>query len=100
MCGCLSNKTSSNNRTVQSTKLHSMQEVNRVTINCFTTYEEIRDLDLKVLKLLKNNNDSFLKELNRQLIFWFRNINNECPPEEDFNLIKEYIEDEYTKHNT
>lgn len=101
MCGCMSNVTTSKNTSTTVNKISVSTTTTtplKSSINCDITYEEIRDLDLKVLQILRKEKDDFLMQINRQLIYWFRNINNECPNLEEYNIIKQYVENEYTKY--
>lgn len=101
MCGCLNNSTMSKSNTttkVSSTQKTSTNTILKKTVECSITYEEIRDLDLKVIQILRVHKDELLTEINRQLIYWFRNINQECPDLQEYETLKAYVENEYTKY--
>ena len=106
MCGCLNNNTSSvlnSDRTVKnknSRVITTKTNPNLEVLNCDVTYEDLRDTDLKAIAILKINKDSLINEANKKLIFWIRNLKNECPNVNDFNILKEFIENEYTKYKT
>lgn len=97
MCGCLNRNNSNSNKTISRTKnINNSGE--SLFIDCDITYKELSSLDLKVLEMLRaDNNNSLLKEINNKLLFWLRNIRNTCPNLGEFNTLKNYIEDEYTK---
>lgn len=106
MCGCL-NKTSSpivsSNRVStnkNSRTIVTQTNPNLEVLNCEVTYENLKDTDLKAIAILKINKDSLINEANRRLIFWIRNLKNECPDVNEFNILKEFIDNEYTKYQT
>ena len=107
MCGCL-NKNNSNtvvnsNRNIQSKNarvISTETNPNLEVLNCEITYENLRDTDLKAIAILRINKDSLVNDANKKLIFWIRNLKNECPNVDEFNILKDFIENEYTKYNT
>ena len=98
MCGCLGNKSSvssgnySKNKTT--TTIKSKEKV------CMDLYSELKNLDFKVVQILEKNNDSLLKQANKQLRMWIRNLDKTCPPEYERQVLTQFIEDEFTKYNT
>lgn len=100
MCGCLgSNRkstVSSSNRVTNSSTSSNTSSVSIVT-GCRSRYNELAGLNIKVIELLKKDTlDTIYKEANTQLRIWIRNLGVECPPSEDYEPLREYIENEYT----
>jgi len=84
MCGCTGNV--SNNQDV----------VNRKTSlsKCPELYETLRSIDLRVINLLNINNSDILRETNRQLRIWMRNLNKYCPSQEEIEILEQFVNNE------
>lgn len=96
MCGCLSNKTSSNSKVINKTKL-STNSIEKISV-CSDRYKELLDLDVKIITLLRKIKDDILTASSLNIRKWIRNLDRECPDEDELNIIKEYTENEYTKY--
>ncbi|MCA9749283.1 MAG: hypothetical protein KC414_09260 [Romboutsia sp.] len=95
MCGCLSKKNVTKNRAIKSSTISTRRD-----IGCMNMYEELKNIDLVIIKILKENKDSILIQANKQLRKWINNLNIKCPNEYEINVIKEYINNEYSEYNT
>lgn len=94
MCGCLGRKKDS-----KINKRRTVADKSKEPV-CMDMYEELRELDLKVISLLKVTDDSILKQSNKQLRKWITDLKINCPDEYEYVTLKQYIEDEYSKYNT
>lgn len=94
MCGCLSRK---NGKRRLSSRTTSTVKVDN---SCKEMYEELSNLDLVIIKILKDLKDNILVEANKKIRIWIRDLDKGCPDEYGFNTIKQYIENEYPKYNT
>lgn len=65
---------------------------------CDYLFTELTNLDLKILDLYKANKDANLLGVNKTLRTWITNLSRECPPTDELNVIRYFIEDEYPKH--
>ncbi len=100
MCGCLTSVTES---LVDTTGFSS--KVSTVTATrqpCSTdTYNILVDLNSKVLEMFKADyNKQMMLETNSLLSNWIGNIKKSCPEEDELNIVKTFIEDEYTEFNS
>ena len=94
MCGCGGSikRTSGSTRNRVTTSSSST-----VVTGCRSMYNELADLDIKIIALLKlDSTDTIYRESNTQVRVWIRNLGVECPPGEEYQTLKEYIENEYT----
>ena len=66
---------------------------------CGYMYNELLELDLKAIELLKDHSDSILTQMSAQLRTWIRNLKNECPESNELEIITEYINNEYSEYN-
>ena len=99
MCKCLSKISTSSNKSTTYTKSTSTQKTEPISV-CGYMYNELLQLGLLVLKILKETKDEIIKETNDQILVWIRNLDKECPDEYELNVIKEYIEHEYPEYIT
>ncbi len=101
MCGCggIKKTFSKNPNNVRTSRKPSTVKSDKV--NCFIQYNNLKELNLKVLEMIRsrfNNDNNFLSKTNKQLRSWIKELSKECPPEEELQVISKYIEDEYTKY--
>lgn len=65
----------------------------KVTLSkCPELYEVLRSLDLRVINLLNQNLEPILKETNKQLRMWMRNLHSYCPNEEELEIVRSFVE--------
>lgn len=65
---------------------------------CGYLFTEITNLDLQILDMYKVSKDANLLEVNRTLRTWITNLSRECPPSDELNTVREYINNEYPKY--
>lgn len=65
---------------------------------CQYLYTELANLDLKTVDIYKKNKDIHVKEVNTILRAWIRDLKNQCPPSDELNIVRKFIEDEYPKY--
>ena len=100
MCGCKSkligNKKTS--KTIDSVTTTSKKEI----VDCTNLYTELQQLSLYLLEMINggHENSTHLSNLNNQIRSWVRNLRKECPPEEERQVITDYINNEYTEYKT
>lgn len=89
MCGCGAIKNNSKGTTSTSTKL--CQD---------PSYTDLRTLDLKVLEMLQGGYKAAdMLEANTILNGWIQTLKSGCPPDSEYQTLKQFITDEYTIFN-
>lgn len=96
MCGCSSVTTKSSPQP-RYFRTSSGEELN-MGEGCLYMYEELHQLELKVIELLKDHSDPILTDFNKKLRVWVRNLEVACPNEEELNIVRDYVENEYTEY--
>lgn len=89
MCGCLG-KNKDNNKKI----------LNKNKVSCIGELQTLNDLNIKVLDMLKVERNSLLLEANKQIRLWIKNINRRCPNPQEYQIMIDYVNNEYTKYNT
>lgn len=74
------------------------QKARRKEPECQYLFTELSNLDLKIIDMFKISKDNNFLPINKLLTGWIKNLTNECPPTDELNIVREYIENEYPKY--
>lgn len=102
-CGCGGSHMASvsKNRVEATTASVTPKTVN--TAVCIQKYDELAELDKKVISLhqkfrLVANTGKRYAEIQRVLRSWIRNLTVQCPDEDELSSYKEFVNGEYAKY--
>lgn len=71
---------------------------NKKGTGCTHILSELTQLRIKLTEIYHKSNDNSIIPTINTIKEWANNVNDGCPPEDDLNIIRIYIENEYPKY--
>lgn len=84
-------------------KVRSKYSKKDKSLQCEINRTELVGLNKKLLKIISPNNVEqyeVLLDFNKRLTKWTKDITTSCPDINDYDVVKKYIENEYTEHTS